>query len=115
MSTEDKPTGTREIRRAEAAEARAEEREARDALANELRDRLDKSEERVDELQKANRSQSRWIVVLLSSFTLLLLLFIGTMIGVVGGYTVNVPGLGTVNGGGGADPVEEPAEPAWKE
>ncbi len=114
---EDKPdTGTREIRRAEAVEARAEERGARDELANELRAQLERSEARVDTLTTAQTRSTRWIVVLLSAFVLLLLLFIGTMIGVVGGYDVNIPGLGNVTGGTNdapaeqAEPVEAPGE-----
>lgn len=107
----DSDAGTRALRRAEAAEARGEERDARDALASELRDQLARSEARVDTLSSSQTRSTRRIVVLLSSFVLLLLLFIGTMIGVVGGYDVNIPGLGNVSGG----TTEHPATPAEDE
>jgi hypothetical protein len=63
-----------------------------------------------DEIQGKYTSMTRWFIVMLSSFMLLLLLFVGALVGVVQAGNVTVPGIGKVTVGSKGNPPPAPAE-----
>jgi hypothetical protein len=72
---------------------RKKETEAKTSILD--RELKDQKEENT-ELQKKYTSLTRWFLGIMAFGTLLLLLFIGAMIGVVQSGDVNIPGIGNV-------------------
>jgi hypothetical protein len=88
------------------------EKEA-EAKTNILDRELKDQKEENTELQKKYTSLTRWFLGIMAFGTLLLLLFIGAMIGVVQSGDVNIPGIGNVQIGAkkAKSPKQKP-EPA---
>lgn len=107
----------REIRAAEIEELKKQRDEAAgerkqaeaDRVATLERELADQKKENMT-LHKSKTSQTRWFLGITVSAALLLLLFIGVLVGVIQDGDISVPGLGNVTlaPAGGAEPAPAP-------